>query len=161
MLIIFDKDGTLVATRDNHPANALAEQEFLPGVVERCAALRAEGHTLAIATNQGGVAFGYFTAEEAHAVVAAAAEGIGARAYAICLTHPQGKIEALRRQSPFRKPNAGMLHYLMDALGFAPADTLYVGDREEDRRTAQQAGVRFEWADAFFGRDGSGASARG
>jgi len=58
-----------------------------------------------------------------------------------------------------------MLHYLMDALGFAPENVMYVGDREEDRRTAQAAGVRFEEADVFFERDRSdsegGASADG
>lgn len=150
MLIIFDKDGTLVHNYEARPANSLEEQTLLPGVLERCAALREQGHTLAIATNQGGVAFGYFTADEAHAMIADLMRRIGAAAYAVCVCHPHGTIAELARESDFRKPNPGMLRYLMDALGFAAADTLYVGDIDTDEETARRAGVRFAQAKAFF-----------
>lgn len=30
-------------------------------------------------------------------------------------------------------------------------DVLFVGDRPEDEAAARDAGVRFEWADQFFG----------
>jgi D-glycero-D-manno-heptose 1,7-bisphosphate phosphatase len=152
MLIIFDKDNTLVETINNRPANVLDEQVLIPGVAETCVQLRAEGHVLAIATNQGGVAFGHFSEADAHTLVAAVAQRIGAVSYAVCVCHPKGTIPRLARDSRFRKPNPGMLHYLMDALGYPAAQTMYVGDRDEDRITALRANVTFHWASEFFAR---------
>lgn len=152
MLYIFDKDGTLVEQiNGERPPNSLAEQKVIPGVVEKCQALIAEGHLLAVASNQGGVAFGFITAVEAHAMVKQIADTIGATAYAVCVTHPNGKKKAARRESRFRKPNAGMLEYLMDAFGVAAADTVYVGDMDTDQEAAEAVGVRFVWASEFFG----------
>jgi hypothetical protein len=45
-----------------------------------------------------------------------------------------------------------MIQYLMDALGFAPQDTVFVGDLDSDRQAAEAANVKFEWADDFFNR---------
>lgn len=153
MLIIFDKDNTLVHSLDGRPANTLEEQVLIEGVVERCAQLRAKGHTLAVASNQGGVAFGYFSVEDAHALVARVAEAIGAQHYAVCVCHPHGDVPGAARESAFRKPNPGMLLYLMDALGFDARETIYVGDRDEDREAAGRAGVRFAWAQEFFAQE--------
>lgn len=153
MLIIFDKDGTLVQNpAPGRPANSLDEQILFPDVVDKCIQLRAEGHTLAIATNQGGVAFGHFDHHTAVSLLKSVAEAIGADLYTICVTHPRATVKRAKRDSRFRKPNPGMLQYLMDALGFLPDDTLYVGDMESDRQTAQAAGVKFAWAWEFFDR---------
>jgi FMN phosphatase YigB (HAD superfamily) len=43
-----------------------------------------------------------------------------------------------------------MLIDLMQQFGVTPAETLYVGDREEDRDAAKRAGIRFMWAHEFF-----------
>ncbi|NLX08242.1 MAG: HAD-IIIA family hydrolase [Chloroflexi bacterium] len=153
MLIIFDKDDTLVHSLDGRPANTLDEQVLIDGVVERCAQLRAEGHTLAIASNQGGAAFGYFSVADAHALVAQVAKAIGAQHYAVCVCHPHGSVPGAARESEYRKPNPGMLLYLMDALGFGAGDTIYVGDRDDDREAANRAGVRFAWAQEFFAQE--------
>lgn len=153
MLIIFDKDGTLALNPDeSRPANTLDEAQYFPDVEAKCKQLRDEGHILAVASNQGGVAFGFMSREAAHALVKHAADTIGAVAYAVCVVHPKGRKAEARRESEFRKPNGGMIRYLMDALGFSAADTLYVGDMESDREAAQDAGVKFVDANTFFGR---------
>ncbi|HMA77901.1 MAG TPA: HAD family hydrolase, partial [Candidatus Paceibacterota bacterium] len=59
-LAIFDKDGTLTTPASDaefvqHPE----DQILLPGVSEGVAAMAADGWTIAIASNQGGVAAGY------------------------------------------------------------------------------------------------------
>ena len=43
-----------------------------------------------------------------------------------------------------------MIQYLMDALGFAPQDTVYIGDLDSDREAAEAAKVKFEWANEFW-----------
>ena len=60
----------------------------------------------------------------------------------------------LRRswQRAWRKPAPGMLREAMAMAAVGPADTLFVGDQPCDEAAAEAAGVRFEWAEDFFGR---------
>lgn len=51
----------------------------------------------------------------------------------------------------YRKPAPGMILDLIHQ--FESFKTLMVGDSEEDRQAALSAGVDFEWADEFFGRE--------
>lgn len=154
-LIIFDKDSTLVrpvGPAGNQAPNNIADQILYDGVVDVCNKLKGEGHVLAVASNQGGVAFGLISREDAVAMVKDAADKIGAVLFALCACHPSGSKLGVVRDSFYRKPNPGMILYLIDALGFAPQDTIFVGDLETDRIAAIKAGVQFEWADDFFGR---------
>lgn len=50
----------------------------------------------------------------------------------------------------FRKPNHGMLDFIMDVQGVSPADTTFVGDGDDDRKAAELAGIKFVWAKDFF-----------
>jgi D-glycero-D-manno-heptose 1,7-bisphosphate phosphatase len=154
MLYIFDKDGTLVENvNGERPANTLEEQKPFPDVLPKCQALIAEGHLLAVASNQGGVAFGHMSAAQAHVMVQHITTYIGAITYAVCVTHPKGSKKSAKRESSFRKPNGGMIEYLMDAFGVSKAETMYIGDLETDQQAAKAAGVKFMWANEFFGRE--------
>lgn len=154
MLYIFDKDGTLVQDVDGkRPPNTLDEQKPFPDVLAKCQSLIKDGHLLAVASNQGGVAFGMMTAMQAHVLVQQITTYIGAITYAVCVTHPTGKKKSARRESHFRKPDGGMIEYLMDAIGVLPAETVYIGDMDSDQQAAEAAGVKFEWAKDFFGRE--------
>lgn len=156
-LFIFDKDGTLArsvieANGKSHAPNSLETQDYFDDVAETCERLRSEGHTLAVASNQGGVAFGIFPADEAEALVSAAAAYIGAKAYRVCFYHPKGKIAPYNAESYNRKPNPGMIESLMHEFGFHPQDVTVVGDWESDQQAADAAGCNFRWAHEFFGR---------
>lgn len=152
-LIIFDKDGTLTAgPEERRPPNTLAEQVVLPGVLEKCADLRQRGIRLAIASNQGGVAFGYMTEETAWELLRTIANTIGAEAWTLCPQHPDGTIERYADDCECRKPAPGMLLDLMRYFDVAPHETLYVGDRDSDREAAARAGCEFAWAAEFFVR---------
>lgn len=157
-LLIFDKDGTLVKsvvnprTGKSHAPNRLEDQDYFEDVRAKCVQLVAEGHTLAVASNQGGVAFGIFPVEEAEALVQAAAIYIGAAGYRVCFNHPNGKIAPYNAESPNRKPAPGMLNELMQEFGFLPQDTVMIGDWDTDKQAAEMAGCQFEWAHVFFAR---------
>jgi len=157
-LYIFDKDGCLCKSvvepksGKTHAPNRLEDQEYFEDVEARMYDLKAEGHTLAVASNQGGVAFGIFTADEADLLVKAAAVYIGAAAYRVCLYHPKGKIDSYSKESFDRKPAPGMLLSLMTELGFTPEQTVMIGDWESDKQAAAAAGCAFIWAHEFFGR---------
>jgi D-glycero-D-manno-heptose 1,7-bisphosphate phosphatase len=145
MLYIFDKDGTLVGKGAWPASGERAEQPLLPGVERRLANLRKDGHRLAIASNQGGVAWGFITLADADFLVKACADKIGADAYAFC---PHDDRKGTRCEC--RKPRPGMLLQIMAQLDAAPDDVVMVGDDDVDRQAADAAGVRFVLAEEFF-----------
>jgi len=117
-LYIFDKDGTIVGGLGDRPANTPAEQVPLPGVVEKLAKLRAAGHKLAIATNQGGVAWGFISRSQAYRLAHDAADKVGGvDAVAVCPHDPRAAVRnpggRYARPCRFRKPEPGLLLGLM------------------------------------------------
>lgn len=157
-LFILDKDGTLcpgVVEKNgkSHAPNRLEDQQYFDDVAPKCNELLAQGHTLAVASNQGGVAFGIFPADEAELLVSAAAAFIGAAAHRVCFYHPKGHVAPWNIEHRNRKPLPGMLIELMQQLNFKPSDTVMVGDWESDRQAAQAAGCTFIWANDFFERN--------
>ena len=150
-LIIFDVDGTLTTTKSGATFRKTADDwQWLPGRLEKLQELDREGVKLAIASNQGGVAFGYMAASDIHRELRRMAQEAHIPSIAFDITHPKAKIEDLREDSPRRKPAPGMLLEIIKASGESSADTLMVGDREEDEQAAHNAGVAFMWADEFF-----------
>jgi D-glycero-D-manno-heptose 1,7-bisphosphate phosphatase len=158
MLIIFDKDGTLIANFNNRPANIPDEQRPPPGVIEKMAALRSQGHTLAIASNQGGVAWGFISEAQAQALVKDAARKIGGVDFWRCCCYDE-RAAAKNPGSPYarpnyrRKPRPGMLREIIQSAGVSPAETLMIGDSESDKQAAKAAGVAFAYAQDFFRKE--------
>ena len=66
-LIILDRDGVINEDRDDYVKSA-DEWVPLPGSLEAIALLNQAGYQIAIATNQSGLARGYFTISELHAM---------------------------------------------------------------------------------------------
>ncbi len=156
-LYIFDKDGCLCTSvkgqnGKTHAPNKLEDQDYFEDVLPVIDKLRKEGHSIAIASNQGGVAFGIFSADEAELLVAAANQYIGGDAYRVCFYHPKGHVAPYNAEHVNRKPQPGMLVELMHELGFLPSETVMVGDWESDKKAAEHARCGFIWAHEFFGR---------
>ncbi len=152
-LIIFDVDGTLTTTKSNATFRKSADDwQWLPGRLEKLQELDREGIELAIATNQGGVAFGYMEkADILHELANMAEEArIPLGRIFTCFTHPKASIEAYRLDDLRRKPGPGMLLQAMDYLEASPEETLFVGDRPEDEGAAKAANCSFMWAGDFF-----------
>lgn len=155
-LYIFDKDKTLVGPLDGRPANTLDEQQPLPGVIERIDQLRASGALLAIASNQGGVAWGFMSEAQARALVKDAADKIGGVDFWRCCCYDERAAiknpgSSFAHKSYRRKPSPGMLREIMRASGASTDETIMVGDSESDQQAARSAGIAFEWATIFFG----------
>lgn len=173
-LFLFDMDGTLIRsfmreqggskspTYDNSMYDSV---EVLPGVREKLDALRAEGHSIGIVTNQGGVAFGYQTREQVNRKLYSAMQALGFEpdghrpetgkfftAY-VCFHHANATVEEYRDPDGCarRKPSGRMIEEAMWDFNVDPSKTVYVGDLPTDKIAAHQAGVGFEWASDFFG----------
>lgn len=151
-LYIFDLDGTLVSTSSGATFRKSAEDwVWLPRRIIKSHELLGQGAKLAIATNQGGVAFGHLPADAIAIEVNRAAMLFGASVAKMCFHHPSATIQEFCCDCPYRKPKPGMLLGIMHDLNVLPVHTLYVGDRPEDEQAAKNAGVAFQWAWQFFG----------
>ncbi len=151
--IMFDVDGTLVITKSGATFRKSADDwQWLPGRAERLKSLKTQGVRLAVATNQGGVAFGYMQQSDILAELTRMSKEawISAGGLYICYTHPAAKVEQYRAEDDRRKPGPGMLLEAMADFEAEPEETLYVGDRPEDEEAARNAGVAFMWANEFF-----------
>jgi len=149
-LYIFDKDGTLIFSPPGHIPRLPTDQTFMPGVEEKCQALRENGDILAVASNQGGVAMGIISLAEAEAMVRDVAERIGATYYEFCPYHPEGALLDFRRDAACRKPRPGMIQSLKRRASVPWSSIVFVGNDPDDYGAALAANVRFVWANDFF-----------
>lgn len=132
---IFDLDGTLTPARES--SRSPFEQRLLKGVLETCARLEAEGVIFALATNQRATSDIFYRRRfELH----------------INWLLQFISLKAIRfASSPSRlKPRPAMLLELIDELGVAPSECIFVGDSAIDCAAAAAAGIRFEKAELFF-----------
>lgn len=155
-LIIFDVDGTLTTTKSGATFRQDAgDWQWLPGRLERLKELKARGVRLAVATNQGGVAFGYMKQDDILRELTQMLKegGFSKAALYVCYNHPNASIELYKADDYRRKPGSGMLEEAMSDFEAAPEETLMVGDRDEDELAAKRAGVAFMNAHVFFVED--------
>ncbi|WP_246835718.1 HAD-IIIA family hydrolase [Micromonospora sp. MH33] len=131
--VLLDRDGTLV---EDVPYNGDPEKVGpLPGAREALDRLRAAGLRLAVVTNQSGLARGYFTEREMHAVHARIEELLGPfDHWAIC---PHDDTDGCA----CRKPAPGLVHEAARALGTAPRRCVLIGDIGRDMAAALAAGA--------------------
>ncbi|SCF28902.1 HAD-IIIA family hydrolase [Micromonospora mirobrigensis] len=131
--VLLDRDGTLV---EDVPYNGDPEKvRPLPGVREALDRLRAAGLRLGVVTNQSGLARGYFTAAQMHAVHARIEELLGPfDDWQVCPHDDEDRC-------PCRKPAPGMVHAAARALGTDPRRCVLVGDIGRDVTAALAAGA--------------------
>ncbi|NES31064.1 D-glycero-alpha-D-manno-heptose-1,7-bisphosphate 7-phosphatase, partial [Micromonospora terminaliae] len=131
--VLLDRDGTLV---EDVPYNGDPEKvRPLPGAREALDRLRAAGLRLAVVTNQSGLARGYFTERQMHAVHARIGELLGPfDHWAIC---PHDDTDGCA----CRKPAPGLVHEAARALGTVPRRCVLVGDIGRDMAAALAAGA--------------------
>ncbi len=155
-LCIFDVDGTLVETKSGATFRKTADDwKWLPHRLIKLHSLYEQGARVAIASNQGGVAFGYMQEKDIVAEITRMCQEarIPLGGINICCNMPTAPLEQYRYDDPRRKPAPGMLREAMQTFDAKPEETLMVGDREEDMFAAKAAGCHFEWAKYFFGDD--------
>lgn len=138
-MILIDRDGVI-----NHDSfdyiKSPEEFHFLPGSVDALVKLSKAGYVIGVATNQSGVARGYYDIETLSKIhekllktVHAAGGEIGAIVY--CPHHPNEGCAC-------RKPNPGMLYQLAKLLHRRLKGVCFIGDRFSDVQAALAAGAK-------------------
>ena len=148
-----DRDGTLI-----EEVNYLHRPEqvrVIEGVREALLRLRAEGVALIVVTNQSGVARGYFTEDDVHAVHAHLASLLDLPfdgTYA-CFHHPRGEVARYAGACACRKPSPGMLEQAARELGIDLSGSAMFGDKVSDLGAGRALAMP-----AFLVRTGHGAA---
>ena len=143
--IFLDRDGTLVEPRHypTQPEELILTGELIPEL----RSLQRAGFQLVVATNQSGLARGYF--DEAalatmhrHLRDMLAADGIDLAGVYHCPHHPDGSIAHLAIDCDCRKPAPGLLLRAAAELGLDLARSWFVGDILDDCEAGNRAGCR-------------------
>jgi D-glycero-D-manno-heptose 1,7-bisphosphate phosphatase len=154
MLYLFDMDGTLITSFMTDPLKRYHVWETLPGRAEGIRSLLGAGDSIAIVTNQAGVAFYKNTVADAERKFREVKVAVGLpedTPVYVCYHHPSGRGKWREAKGAARrKPSGLMITEAMRDHGVAAEDTHYVGDMEVDEQAAAAAGVKFSWADEFF-----------
>lgn len=153
--VFIDRDGTLTEEVGyvNHPSRL----RLLPRSAEAVRRLNEAGVAAVVATNQAGVARGYFSEDVLHAVNAALVaqlERAGARldGLYVCLHHPSEGVPPYRAACDCRKPRPGLLVRAAQELGLDLAASAMVGDKASDLEPGRRVGARAVLVLTGYGR---------
>lgn len=143
--IFIDRDGTLSHEVGyvNHPSRF----RLYPWAVEAVRLINGSGRLAVVATNQAGVARGYFPESLVHEVHASLDDTMrsgGARLDGIyyCPHHPSVGEPPYRRDCDCRKPRPGLLRRAESELGIDLGASWVIGDRLGDMQLAWSVGAR-------------------
>lgn len=143
--LFLDRDGVL-----NHEVGYLCRSEdvrWVQGAFSLCRAAMSLGYKLVVVTNQSGIARGYYSEAEFHALMEwMRGELLGERvtldAVYFCPYHPEHGVGEYRREHEDRKPGTGMLRRAQRELRVELSQSVMVGDRCSDVAAANAAGLR-------------------
>jgi D-glycero-D-manno-heptose 1,7-bisphosphate phosphatase len=143
--IFMDRDGTL--SHEVGYVNHLSRFRLFPFAVGAVRAINRAGFLAVVATNQAGVARGYFPESlihEVHESLRAAMSEGGARldGVYVCMHHPAVGEPPYRQDCECRKPRPGLLLRAAADLGIDLTHSYVIGDREGDLRLAWNVGAR-------------------
>lgn len=142
--VFLDRDG--VINREKNYVHRVDEFEFLDGVFEACRRIRRAGYRLVIITNQAGIARGYYTEADYHALTrwmldCFRAQGVEVDAVYFCPHHPEHGLGDYRRECGCRKPAPGMILDAAREHGLDLSRSILVGDKLSDIQAGKAAGI--------------------
>lgn len=139
-LIILDRDGVINEDSDNF-IKSPEEWIPIPGSLEAIAKLKQADYTVAIATNQSGIARGYYdldTLKAMHEKMAGLLAALNASVEYIAFCPHLGDDNC-----DCRKPKPGMLHTIAEHFSADLSKTTMIGDTLRDMQAAYAAGADF------------------
>lgn len=143
-LVIFDRDGTLI--RDTGYPIYKSDLQWMPGSLSLLKELKRQKIGAVIATNQSGVARGFFSLEKVnqfHKLMLEQIEEAGGHIdkIEICPHLLCAKVKHYSVDCECRKPKPEMINRLLLSMRCAPENAIMIGDRISDIEAGQSAGV--------------------
>ena len=123
------------------------EVRFVDGIVPLCRTAAALGYRLIVVTNQAGIARGFYTEADFHALMdfirqELRIQGVELDAVYFCPYHPEHGVGAYKREHEDRKPGTGMLRRGAREFDIDLTQSVMIGDRCSDIAAANSAGLR-------------------
>lgn len=143
-VVIFDRDNTLI--KDEGYTYKIESLEWLTGAKEAILTLNNQGYLVCIATNQAGIARGFYREEDMnifHQAMQSDLQEMGAHidGFFFCPHHIDGKIAELSIACDCRKPKDGMLQQLSRKFKIHPEQSFMIGDTDKDMQCASDFGI--------------------
>jgi D-glycero-D-manno-heptose 1,7-bisphosphate phosphatase len=140
--VFIDRDGTINEQRGY--INHLSQFELLPGVGEAVSLLNENNRLVLIASNQSGVARGYFPIELVHEIhdhMKRELERDNAHIDGIyfCPHHPNGEVLEYKKACRCRKPDTGLIDLARSEFDIDMTRSYVIGDRWLDIAFAHNA----------------------
>jgi len=137
--IILDRDGVINYDSDEY-IKSPEEWIPIPGSLEAIAQLNRHGFRVLVATNQSGIARGYYniaTLDEIHEKMMVQLASIGGYIEEIffCPHHPNDHCLC-------RKPKPGMIYQIQEKYPVDLPNTFFIGDTMSDVQVAQASGCK-------------------
>jgi D-glycero-D-manno-heptose 1,7-bisphosphate phosphatase len=145
--VFLDRDGVInrALTRDGtpHPPASLQDLEILPQVPEALSALKAQGYSLVVVTNQPDVARGTSSRELVDSIHERLKSTLVLDAIFTCFHDDADACDC-------RKPKPGLLYRAAHDLGIDLHLSFMVGDRWRDVEAGKRAGCRTFFVDCSY-----------
>lgn len=143
-LAILDRDGVIDDNSQCYYVYRREDFKFNPGVLEAIAALHEAGYTMAIVSNQSGIAKGQYTLGDIRILhqwmcgeIEKAGGHISPHRIYICPHHPKVT------NCLCRKPKPLLLQKAMAEAGVSdPGDCIFIGDSPTDVEAGNAAGIK-------------------
>ncbi len=142
--VIFDRDGVLNV--DINYAHRPDQIQWIEGAFAAVKAVNDAGLFAYVATNQAGVARGFYGEQEVIALhqwmnSQMMEHGAHIDAFEYSPYHPDGVVRKYSRPSECRKPNPGMLNRLLSRPGVVRDASFMIGDKASDMAAAAAASI--------------------
>lgn len=141
--LFLDRDG--VINVDYGYVHKIEDCRFIDGVFDLCRAAKEKGYLLIVATNQAGIAKGYYSEDDFKIFMdyvrrAFAERGCPLDDVYYCPYHQDG-LPPYRVDSPDRKPAPGMILKAAAKYDLDLARSILLGDKQSDIDAGEAAGV--------------------
>lgn len=143
--VFLDRDGVLNV--DKGYVHKVDDFEWVAGAPEAVRFANDKGYLVIVATNQSGIARGYYTEDDVTALHSWMNEQLGGHearidAFFYSPYHPEGTVSRYRRISECRKPCPGMILQAIADWGIDKSRSFLIGDQGRDMLAAERAGIR-------------------
>ena len=142
--ILLDRDGTINVEKDY--LHKIEDFEFEKNVVDALKIFSSLGYTLAVVTNQSGIARGFYTEDDLiklnnYINDRLNEHGVNIEKFYYCPHHPEKGIGKYKVECQCRKPKTGMLDAAIKDLNIDIENSYMIGDTLADIDAGFNAGL--------------------